>query len=102
VAKSEINPSNAELNPICHLLALLGAHHILHVSRVKVNDITKKQKKMQHRVPGLLPDFRNPIIFFVGIDQDANSKNTKCRIQNHITHQKYVEICYALSYFTFR
>ena len=21
---------NAELNPICHLLALLGAHHILH------------------------------------------------------------------------
>jgi len=29
-----INPLNAELNPICHLLALLGAHHILHVSRV--------------------------------------------------------------------
>jgi hypothetical protein len=31
-----INPLNAELNPICHLLALLGAHHILHVSRVRV------------------------------------------------------------------
>ena len=31
------NPLNAELNPICHLLALLGAHHILHVSRVRVN-----------------------------------------------------------------
>ena len=31
------NTSNAELNPICHLLALLGAHHILHVSRVRVN-----------------------------------------------------------------
>jgi len=27
---------NAELNPICHLLALLGAHHILHVSRLRV------------------------------------------------------------------
>jgi hypothetical protein len=27
------NPLNAELNPICHLLALLRAHHILHVSR---------------------------------------------------------------------
>jgi hypothetical protein len=25
---------NAELNPICHLLALLEAHHILHVSRI--------------------------------------------------------------------
>jgi hypothetical protein len=31
-----INPSNAEFNPICHLLALLGAHHILHISRVRV------------------------------------------------------------------
>jgi hypothetical protein len=28
---------NAELNPICHLLALLGAHPILHVSRIRVN-----------------------------------------------------------------
>jgi len=32
-----INPFNAKLNLICHLLALLGAHHILHVSRVRVN-----------------------------------------------------------------
>jgi hypothetical protein len=32
-----INPLNTELNPICHLLALLGAHHILHVSRIRVN-----------------------------------------------------------------
>jgi hypothetical protein len=30
-----INPLNAELIPICHPLALLGAHHILHVSRVR-------------------------------------------------------------------
>jgi len=28
-----INPLNAELNPICHLLALFQAHHILYVSR---------------------------------------------------------------------
>jgi len=25
------------LNPICHLLALLGAHHIFHVSGLRVN-----------------------------------------------------------------
>ena len=31
-----LNPLNAKLNPICPLLALLGAHHILHVSRVRV------------------------------------------------------------------
>jgi hypothetical protein len=30
------NPLNAELNPICHLLALLEAHHILHISRIRV------------------------------------------------------------------
>jgi hypothetical protein len=24
------------LNPICHLLALLGVHHFLHISRIRV------------------------------------------------------------------
>jgi hypothetical protein len=28
---------NAEFNPICHLLALLGAHHIFHVSGIRIN-----------------------------------------------------------------
>ena len=32
-----INPLNTELYPICHLLALLGAHHIFHVSGLRVN-----------------------------------------------------------------
>ena len=32
----KINPLNAELNPICHMLALVGAHHILHASRVRI------------------------------------------------------------------
>ena len=30
------NTLSAEVNPICHLLALLGTHHILHVRRVRV------------------------------------------------------------------
>jgi len=34
-----VNPLNAELNPICYLLALLGAHHFLHVSRISVKDV---------------------------------------------------------------
>ena len=34
--KLNINPLNAELNPICHLLALVGARHIVHVSRIRV------------------------------------------------------------------
>ena len=35
-----INPLNPELNPICYLLALLGAHHFLHVNRIRVKSIT--------------------------------------------------------------
>ena len=31
-----INPLNTELNPSCHLLALLGAHHIFYVSGLRV------------------------------------------------------------------
>jgi hypothetical protein len=34
--KKVINPLNAQLNPICHLLVLLGAHHILHISKLRV------------------------------------------------------------------
>jgi hypothetical protein len=36
VSQDTFNPLNAELNPICHLLALLGAHHILHISKIRV------------------------------------------------------------------
>ena len=34
------NPLNPELNPICYLLALLGAHHFLHVCRIRVKLLT--------------------------------------------------------------
>ena len=37
---ASINPLNPELNPICYLLALLGAHHFLHVSRTRVKSLT--------------------------------------------------------------
>jgi len=37
------NPSHAELNPICQLLALLGAHPILHVSRIGALSVLKTQ-----------------------------------------------------------
>ena len=39
MADRSINPLNAELNPICHLLALLGVH-FLHVSRIRVKSLT--------------------------------------------------------------
>ena len=37
VSRIRVNPLNAELNPICHLLALVGDRHIVHVSRIRVN-----------------------------------------------------------------
>ena len=40
VPKNIINPLKPELNPICYLLALLGAHHFLHVSRIRVKLLT--------------------------------------------------------------
>ena len=36
IGRTVLNPLNAELNPICHLLAFLGAHHILHINRIRV------------------------------------------------------------------
>ena len=35
-----LNPLNTKLSPICYLLALLGVHHFLHVSRIRVKRYT--------------------------------------------------------------
>jgi hypothetical protein len=43
-----INPLNFELNPICHLLALLKAHRILQVSRIRVKENNKKTATISH------------------------------------------------------
>ena len=40
VRPSLFNPLNPELIPICYLLALLRAHHFLHVSRIRVKLLT--------------------------------------------------------------
>jgi len=37
---ASFNPLKTELNPICCLLALLGANHFLHVSRIKIKSLT--------------------------------------------------------------
>jgi len=40
IGRTVLNPLNPELNPICYLLALLGAHQFLHVSRIRVKLLT--------------------------------------------------------------
>jgi hypothetical protein len=42
-----LNPLNAELNSICHLLALLGGATIVVVSRIRVK--TKKERNVRKR-----------------------------------------------------
>ena len=37
---------NAELNPMCHLLALLGSHHIFHVGGLRVKALLDKYNKI--------------------------------------------------------
>jgi len=56
-----IKPLNAKLNPICHLLALLGAHHILHVSRIRVNyNVTGiKRRKARSNLERILVKIEN-------------------------------------------
>ena len=39
-APDRFNPLKPELNSICYLLALLGAHHFLHFSRIRVKLLT--------------------------------------------------------------
>jgi hypothetical protein len=45
-----LKPLNTELIPICHLLALLGAHHILHVNRIRVNRKFKVSTKSMYKI----------------------------------------------------
>jgi len=45
---SYLNPINAKLNPICYLLALLGAHHILYFSTVRVNSCNSGSCPLQN------------------------------------------------------
>ena len=39
---NNFNPLNAELNPIRHLLALVGAHHMVQVTSVRVKNHMNK------------------------------------------------------------
>jgi hypothetical protein len=43
-----LNPLKAELNPIRPLLALLGAHRIFHVSRIRVNMTILSSRSLQN------------------------------------------------------
>ena len=47
------NPLNAELNPTCHLLALLGGATIVVVSRLRVNSCERPEKEVVKEPQGV-------------------------------------------------
>ena len=49
-ANLQVSPLNAELNPIFHLLTLLGVHHILQVSRIRVNHVLWATQRRSSRL----------------------------------------------------
>jgi len=45
-----INPLKAELNPMWEILALLEAHHILHVSRIRIKIVRSKLQRKARKL----------------------------------------------------
>ena len=91
---SNINPLNAELNPICHLLALLGPHHILHVSRIRVNPVAcpplpppQKYSKVEKywmagdftRVVCVIQDRGGPVVKVLGYKSQGHCFDSRWR-----------------------
>jgi hypothetical protein len=61
-SSTNFKPLNAKLNPICHVPVLIGAHHILHVSRIRIKNqrtpaAIHKYVFMVFRVTNLLFNF---------------------------------------------
>jgi hypothetical protein len=90
------NPSNAELNPICHLLALLEAHPKLHVSRIRVNityffhqlctlfyNKPKKTEEIKH--------FQYKYTFYIKTTNDAFQSSTTIIPQGILTSYREIK-----------
>ena len=74
-----INALNAELNSICYLLALLGAYHFLHVSRIRA----KIRNKFLNILCNSLFKIYNNISLYINIQGDQ-----KVSVHLMITIQK--------------
>ena len=72
-AASLLKPLNAELKPIRHLLALVGVHHFVHVSSVRVNgtEYSPSRDNFIKRV--------NKVFFSVYVDSYSSDENATVR-----------------------
>jgi hypothetical protein len=53
-APFDFNPLNAEINPICHLLALSVPYHIFHVSILRINGKYKQIRRILSQLNGAI------------------------------------------------
>jgi len=79
-----INPLNAELNPICHLLVLLGARPILYISRIRVKGKIKEYVLGGSNISQAQQD-----------RQRMYKCNVDARSRYHCCHRKEISITYS-------
>jgi hypothetical protein len=65
-----LKPLNAELNPICHFLAVLGAHPIFHVSRIRVNFQEAVQTYIHSIHENVSSDFINILTIYEAVSPE--------------------------------
>jgi hypothetical protein len=74
ISKIMVNTLNSKLIPICHLLALLAAHHILHVSRIRVNPLKAKLNPICHLL-ALLAAHHILHVSRIGVNNSSATQN---------------------------
>ena len=95
----KMNPLNAELNPIRHLLALVGARHIAHVSRIRVKYLIVCFSLLLSYISWfcvitlLLPGSSR--------SSDDISSNASIRLLNARSASSYLALCYKLTSHSF-
>jgi len=80
---TKYNHLNTDLNPICHLLAFLGAHHILHVSGVRVK-VRLRYKCSEYALHSICPCL--PLLDLVAILCSTSLNVQKFVCSAHILH----------------
>jgi hypothetical protein len=92
-----INPLNAELNPICHLLALLGAHHIPHVSRIRVKQAMSLLSRPDDEYDGLGKTYAAKLRRMPAAQRDIADKLINDilfkGLQSHLTPSTFISDC---------
>jgi hypothetical protein len=95
-----INPLNVELNPICHLLALLGDHPILHVSRIRVK--RSLHQSPYHPVPSVkaMCKQREKIIYTsLHVQTNTPTKHTEyCTQRGHTDYTVHLLVVLVRKY----